>query len=55
VSNAFYVYLRDPDGHRVELYTSDYFTGDPDGADGFSQCGTAALSCTSVARLPAPG
>jgi 3,4-dihydroxyphenylacetate 2,3-dioxygenase len=30
VSNAFYLYLRDPDGHRVELYTSDYFTGDPD-------------------------
>ncbi|MGH9170715.1 MAG: 3,4-dihydroxyphenylacetate 2,3-dioxygenase [Acidimicrobiales bacterium] len=30
VSNAFYVYLRDPDGHRVEIYTSDYFTGDPD-------------------------
>jgi catechol 2,3-dioxygenase len=30
VSNAFYVYLRDPDGHRLELYTSDYFTGDPD-------------------------
>lgn len=30
VSNAFYLYLRDPDGHRIELYTSDYFTGDPD-------------------------
>src|SRR5262245_4827482 len=30
VSNAFYVYLRDPDGHRVEVYTSDYYTGDPD-------------------------
>jgi len=30
VSNAFYVYLRDPDGHRAEIYTSDYFTGDPD-------------------------
>ncbi|HWC68442.1 MAG TPA: 3,4-dihydroxyphenylacetate 2,3-dioxygenase [Acidimicrobiales bacterium] len=30
VSNAFYVYLRDPDGHRIEIYTSDYFTGDPD-------------------------
>lgn len=30
VSNAFYVYLRDPDGHRIEVYTSDYFTGDPD-------------------------
>jgi hypothetical protein len=30
VSNAFYVYLRDDDGHRVEIYTSDYFTGDPD-------------------------
>jgi len=29
VSNAFYVYLRDPDGHRVEIYTTDYFTGDP--------------------------
>ncbi|KUF13231.1 3,4-dihydroxyphenylacetate 2,3-dioxygenase [Streptomyces silvensis] len=30
VSNAFYLYLRDPDGHRVEIYTSDYYTGDPD-------------------------
>ena len=30
VSNAFYVYLRDPDGHRIEIYTSDYYTGDPD-------------------------
>ncbi len=30
VSNAFYLYLRDPDGHRVELYTADYWTGDPD-------------------------
>jgi len=30
VSNALYVYLRDPDGHRLEIYTSDYFTGDPD-------------------------
>jgi 3,4-dihydroxyphenylacetate 2,3-dioxygenase len=30
VSNALYVYLRDPDGHRVEIYTSDYYTGDPD-------------------------
>jgi 3,4-dihydroxyphenylacetate 2,3-dioxygenase len=30
VSNAFYLYLRDPDGHRIEAYTTDYFTGDPD-------------------------
>jgi catechol 2,3-dioxygenase len=30
VSNAFYLYLRDPDGHRIELYTYDYYTGDPD-------------------------
>ncbi|MGH3692171.1 MAG: 3,4-dihydroxyphenylacetate 2,3-dioxygenase [Microbacterium sp.] len=30
VSNAFYLYLRDPDGHRVEVYTQDYYTGDPD-------------------------
>jgi len=29
VSNAFYLYLRDDDGHRVEIYTTDYFTGDP--------------------------
>jgi 3,4-dihydroxyphenylacetate 2,3-dioxygenase len=30
VSNAFYLYMRDPDGHRIELYTGDYYTGDPD-------------------------
>ncbi|WP_439680372.1 3,4-dihydroxyphenylacetate 2,3-dioxygenase [Embleya sp. MST-111070] len=30
VSNAFYVYVRDPDLHRVEIYTTDYYTGDPD-------------------------
>ncbi|MFT9848104.1 3,4-dihydroxyphenylacetate 2,3-dioxygenase [Aneurinibacillus sp. REN35] len=29
-SNAFFVYVRDPDGHRLELYTGDYFTDDPD-------------------------
>lgn len=30
ISNAFFLYLRDPDGHRVELFTGDYYTGDPD-------------------------
>jgi catechol 2,3-dioxygenase len=30
LSNAFFLYLRDPDGHRIELYTTDYYTGDPD-------------------------
>jgi catechol 2,3-dioxygenase len=30
VSNAFYLYLRDPDGHRVEVFTQHYYTGDPD-------------------------
>jgi 3,4-dihydroxyphenylacetate 2,3-dioxygenase len=30
ITNAFFVYLRDPDGHRIELFSSDYFTGDPD-------------------------
>ncbi|GLV47182.1 3,4-dihydroxyphenylacetate 2,3-dioxygenase [Thermus sp. LT1-2-5] len=30
ISNAMFLYLRDPDGHRVELYTSDYLTVDPD-------------------------
>ena len=30
ISNAFFVYLRDQDGNRVEFYTSDYLTSDPD-------------------------
>src|SRR6266513_1548158 len=30
ISNAFFLYVRDPDGHRLEFYTSDYFTGDHD-------------------------
>lgn len=30
ISNAFFLYLRDPDGHRIELYTGDYLTADPD-------------------------
>jgi 3,4-dihydroxyphenylacetate 2,3-dioxygenase len=30
ISNAFFIYLRDPDGHRLELFTGDYYTGDPD-------------------------
>ncbi|MGW3648185.1 hypothetical protein [Streptomyces sp. NPDC000878] len=25
-----HLYLRDPDGHRVEICTSDYYAGDPD-------------------------
>jgi Glyoxalase/Bleomycin resistance protein/Dioxygenase superfamily len=32
ISNAFFLYIRDPDGRRLELYTSDYFTGDHDHA-----------------------
>ena len=30
VSNAFFLYLRDPDGNRIELYTGDYLSSDPD-------------------------
>lgn len=30
ISNAFFLYVRDPDGHRTELYCSDYQTLDPD-------------------------
>lgn len=30
ISNAFFLYVRDPDGHRVELFASDYLTVDPD-------------------------
>jgi 3,4-dihydroxyphenylacetate 2,3-dioxygenase len=28
ISNAFFLYLRDPDGNRVELYTNDYLIPD---------------------------
>ncbi|MGG5823654.1 3,4-dihydroxyphenylacetate 2,3-dioxygenase [Falsiroseomonas sp. HW251] len=30
ISNAFFVYVRDPDGHRTEIYAGDYLTVDPD-------------------------
>ncbi|MEM7522921.1 MAG: 3,4-dihydroxyphenylacetate 2,3-dioxygenase [Pseudomonadota bacterium] len=30
ISNAFFLYIRDPDGHRIEIYVSDYQTIDPD-------------------------
>ncbi|MGB6118975.1 MAG: 3,4-dihydroxyphenylacetate 2,3-dioxygenase, partial [Mesorhizobium sp.] len=30
ISNAFFLYIRDPDGHRIEIYCSDYLTIDPD-------------------------
>lgn len=30
ISNAFFLYIRDPDGHRIEVYCSDYQTVDPD-------------------------
>ena len=30
ISNAFFLYIRDKDGHRTEIYCSDYQTADPD-------------------------
>ncbi len=30
ISNAFFLYIRDQDGHRTEIYCSDYQTTDPD-------------------------
>ncbi len=30
IANAFFLYVRDPAGHRLELYTSDYNTMDHD-------------------------
>lgn len=30
ISNALFLYLRDPDGNRLEFYTDDYLTVDPD-------------------------
>lgn len=32
ISNAFFLYIRDPDGHRIELFSCDYLTIDPDHA-----------------------
>ena len=32
ISNALFVYVRDPDGNRFELYTGDYLTVDRDQA-----------------------
>ncbi len=32
LSNALFLYVRDPDGNRVELYANDYLTADPDAA-----------------------
>lgn len=30
LGNAFFLYLRDPDGNRLEFYTGDYMIADPD-------------------------
>lgn len=30
ISNAFFLYILDPDGNRIEIYCSDYQTVDPD-------------------------
>lgn len=30
IANALFVYVRDPDGNRIELYACDYLTVDPD-------------------------
>jgi len=30
LSNALFLYVRDPDGNRIELYANDYLTADPD-------------------------
>jgi catechol 2,3-dioxygenase len=30
ISNAFFLYIRCPDGHRIEVYSCDYQTMDPD-------------------------
>lgn len=30
LSNALFLYLRDPDGNRIELYSGDYLIADPD-------------------------
>lgn len=52
ISNAFFVYLRDPDGHRIELYTGDYYTGDPDLPP--YRWSVADPTCRSFYGTPAP-
>jgi len=51
-TNAFFLYLRDPDGHRIELYTGDYYTGDPDLKP--RRWSLSDPSCRSFWGTPAP-
>jgi 3,4-dihydroxyphenylacetate 2,3-dioxygenase len=51
-TNAFFLYLRDPDGHRIELYTGDYYTGDPDLAA--RRWSLSDPTCRSFWGTPAP-
>ncbi|MEM3852133.1 MAG: 3,4-dihydroxyphenylacetate 2,3-dioxygenase [Methanomassiliicoccales archaeon] len=30
ITNAFFLYVRDPEGNRIEFYNGDYLTADPD-------------------------
>lgn len=52
VSNAFFLYVRDPDGHRIELYCSDYHTMDPDHEP--IKWGLADIRRQTLWGMPAP-
>ncbi|MCV9938411.1 3,4-dihydroxyphenylacetate 2,3-dioxygenase [Boseaceae bacterium BT-24-1] len=45
ISNAFFLYIRDPDGHRVEIYNADYSAIDHDHEPLCWQFGDPLRSC----------
>ena len=55
ISNALFVYVRDPDGNRFELYTGDYLTVDRDQAPKRWELTTRAARACGVRRRRAAG
>ncbi len=55
VSNAFYLYLRDPDGHRVEIYTQDYYTAIPTTPSSRGTCTTTSAATGGATPSSPPG
>ena len=53
ISNAFFLYVRDPDGHRIEIYCSDYLTIDPDHSK-LDHSWICTLSPDDIGTFPQP-
>ena len=55
VSNAFYLYLRDPDGHRVEIYTRTTTPATPTTRSSPGTCTTTSAATGGATRSSPPG